>query len=175
MMKLQSKLPALGTTIFSQMSQLAAEHQAINLSQGFPDFPSNPRLIELLSEAARSGLNQYAPMPGVLALRQQIAALVQSCYQRQLCAEQQITVSSGATEALFVAIQALVRPGDEVIVFDPAYDSYQPAVELAGGFTVHVPLLPPLYQVDWAQLEKQISKKTRLIIVNSPHNPTGAV
>lgn len=174
-MKLQSKLPAVGTTIFSQMSQLAAEHQAINLSQGFPDFPSNPRLIELLTESARLGQNQYAPMPGVFELRQQIAALVQSCYQRMLCAEQQITVASGATEALFVAIQALVRPGDEVIVFDPAYDSYQPAVELAGGFTVHVPLLPPEYRVDWAQLEKQISKKTRLIIVNSPHNPTGAV
>lgn len=174
-MKLQSKLPTVGTTIFSQMSQLAAEHQAINLSQGFPDFPSNPRLIELLSAAARHGLNQYAPMPGVAELRQQIAVLVQDCYQRQLCAEQHITVTSGATEALFVAIQALVRPGDEVIVFDPAYDSYQPAVELAGGFTVHVPLLPPLYQVDWTQLEKQISKKTRLIIVNSPHNPTGAV
>lgn len=174
-MKLQSKLPALGTTIFSQMSQLAAEHQAINLSQGFPDFSSNPRLIELLAESAREGLNQYAPMPGVLLLRQQISTLVQGCYQRDICPEQQVTVTSGATEALFVAIQALVRSGDEVIVFDPAYDSYQPAVELAGGFTVHVPLLPPLYQVDWAQLEKQISKKTRLIIVNSPHNPTGAV
>lgn len=175
MMKLQSKLPALGTSIFSQMSQLAAEHQAINLSQGFPDFSPNPRLIELLAQNAQQGLNQYAPMPGVLALRQQIALLVQQCYQRIICPEQQVTITSGATEALFVAIQALVRPGDEVIVFDPAYDSYQPAVELAGGFTVHVPLLPPLYQVDWTQLEKQITKKTRLIIVNSPHNPTGAV
>jgi methionine transaminase len=174
-MKLQSKLPSLGTTIFSQMSQLASECQAINLSQGFPDFPSNPRLIELLAESAAQGLNQYAAMPGVLELRQQISALVLRHYQRNLSAEQQITVTSGATEALFVAIQALVRAGDEVIVFDPAYDSYQPAVELAGGFTVHVPLLPPLYQVDWVQLEKQISKKTRLIIVNSPHNPTGAV
>ena len=174
-MKLQSKLPATGTTIFSQMSQLAAEQQAINLSQGFPDFPANTRLIELLALAAHQGLNQYAPMPGLLNLRQQITTLVQRTYGRSLCPEQQITVTSGATEALFVAIQALVRPGDEVIVFDPAYDSYQPAVELAGGFTVHVPLLPPLYQTDWAQLEKQISKKTRLIIVNSPHNPTGAV
>lgn len=174
-MKLQSKLPTLGNSIFSQMSLLAAEHRAINLSQGFPDFPSNPQLIEFLAESARDGLNQYAPMPGVLVLRQQISILVQRCYQRVLCPEQQITVTSGATEALFVAIQALVRPGDEVIVFDPAYDSYQPAVELAGGFTVHVPLQPPLYQVDWVQLEKQISKKTRLIIVNSPHNPTGAV
>jgi methionine aminotransferase len=174
-MKLQSKLPAVGTTIFSQMSQLAAEQQAINLSQGFPDFAANPRLIELLAQAAQQGLNQYAPMPGLLNLRQQITTLVQRTYSRSLCPEQQITVTSGATEALFVAIQALVRPGDEVIVFDPAYDSYQPAVELAGGFTVHVPLLPPLYQIDWAQLEKQISKKTRLIIVNSPHNPTGAV
>lgn len=174
-MKLQSKLPALGTTIFSQMSQLASVHQAINLSQGFPDFPANSRLIELLAESAQQGLNQYAAMPGLLALRQQISALVLRLYQRDLCADQQITVTSGATEALFVAIQALVRAGDEVIVFDPAYDSYQPAVELAGGFTVHVPLLPPLYQVDWVQLEKQISKKTRLIIVNSPHNPTGAV
>jgi len=174
-MKLQSKLPSVGTTIFSQMSQLAAEQQAINLSQGFPDFSCDPLLIELLQKAASAGLNQYAPMPGVLLLRQQIADLVQGCYQREVCPDQQITVTSGATEALFVAIQALVRQGDEVIVFDPAYDSYQPAVELAGGRTVHVPLHPPLYQVDWTAVERQVSSKTRLIIVNIPHNPTGVV
>jgi len=174
-MKLQSKLPSVGTTIFSQMSQLAAEHQAINLSQGFPDFPCDPLLPELLFQASQQGLNQYAPMPGLLVLREQIAALTQRCYGRAVCPDRQITVTSGATEALFVAIQALVRSGDEVIVFDPAYDSYLPAVELAGGRTVHIPLQPPEYRVDWQAVERQISSKTRLIMVNSPHNPTGMV
>ncbi|WP_337879971.1 methionine aminotransferase [Rheinheimera sp.] len=174
-MKLQSKLPSVGTTIFSQMSQLATEHQAINLSQGFPDFPCDPLLPELVFQASQRGLNQYAPMPGVLALREQIAALTQRCYSRVVCPERQITVTSGATEALFVAVQALVRSGDEVILFDPAYDSYQPAVELAGGRTVHIPLQPPMYRVDWQAVERQISNKTRLIMVNSPHNPTGMV
>lgn len=174
-MELKSKLPNVGTTIFSRMSALAQQHGALNLSQGFPDFPVAPALVDALHQQMLAGHNQYAPMPGVLALREQIALLLTRCYQRQASAEQEITVTSGATEALFVAIQAVVRPGDEVIVFDPAYDSYQPAVELAGGKTVHVQLQAPDYQVDWQAVERRISDRSRLIIVNSPHNPTGAV
>ncbi|MCH8536937.1 MAG: aminotransferase class I/II-fold pyridoxal phosphate-dependent enzyme [Alkalimonas sp.] len=170
-----SKLPQIGTSIFSQMSQLAAEHQAINLSQGFPDFACSPFLLEQLSRFSQQGLNQYAPMPGILPLRQQIAALIARCYQQTLCPEQQITVTSGATEALFCAIQALVQPGDEVIVFDPAYDSYAPAVQLAGGKTVHLALTAPDFRVDWQQVANHINKKTKLIIVNSPHNPSSQV
>ena len=142
-MELRSKLPWVGTTIFSQMSQLAHQSGAINLSQGFPDFAPHRELIAGLTTQALAGKNQYAPMIGVLELRQQIAALTERCYQRNVDVEQQITITSGATEALFVAIQAVVSPGDEVLVFDPAYDSYQPAVELAGGLTVHVALQSP--------------------------------
>lgn len=174
-MELRSKLPQVGTTIFSQMSLLAQQHQALNLSQGFPDFPIDPRLVEALQRHVQGGRNQYAPMPGVPELRAQIAQLIQRCYQREVCPDQQVTVTSGATEALFVAIQTLVRPGDEVIVFDPAYDSYQPAVDLAGGKTVHIQLQAPHFAIDWAAVERRISPQTRLIIVNSPHNPTGAV
>jgi len=157
------------------MSLLAQQHQALNLSQGFPDFPIDPRLVEALQRHVQGGRNQYAPMPGVPELRAQIAQLIQRCYQREVCPDQQVTVTSGATEALFVAIQTLVRPGDEVIVFDPAYDSYQPAVDLAGGKTVHIQLQAPHFAIDWAAVERRISPQTRLIIVNSPHNPTGAV
>lgn len=174
-MELKSKLPAVGTTIFTRMSQLAQQHGALNLSQGFPDFPVDPRLLEALNQQVLSGRNQYAPMAGVLELRRQISALVQRCYGREVCADSEVTVTSGATEALFVAIQAVVRTGDEVIVFDPAYDSYQPAVELAGGKTVHIQLCAPDYRIDWAAVERRISDRTRLIIVNSPHNPTGMV
>ncbi len=172
---LQSKLPGVGTSIFTTMSQLAAEQQAINLSQGFPDFGCDPFLVEQLASFSQQGLNQYAPMAGVLPLRQQIAALIARCYRQKVCPEQHITVTSGATEALFCAIQALVRPGDEVIVFDPAYDSYAPAVQLAGGTTVHLALLAPGFQVDWQQVADAINDKTRLIIVNSPHNPSSKV
>lgn len=174
-MELRSKLPWVGTTIFSQMTQLATSHQAINLSQGFPDFPAADALLAALVQQVMAGHNQYAPMAGVLALRQQIAALTERCYGRVLNAETEITVTSGATEALFVAIQAVVRPGDEVIVFDPAYDSYQPAVELAGGKTVHIQLTAPDYQIDWQAVHRRVTAQTRLIIVNSPHNPTGTV
>ena len=174
-MDLRSKLPHVGTTIFTTMSQLALEHQALNLSQGFPDFPVEPRLLDALQRHVLAGRNQYAPMPGVLELREQISRLVKRCYGRDVQAVDEVTVTSGATEALFVAIQAVVRPGDEVIVFDPAYDSYQPAVELAGGKTVHIQLQAPDFAVDWAAVERRISPQTKLIIVNSPHNPTGAV
>ncbi|MDZ7868358.1 MAG: methionine aminotransferase [Rheinheimera sp.] len=174
-MELKSKLPAVGTTIFTRMSQLAQQHGALNLSQGFPDFPAEPRLLAALNREVLAGRNQYAPMPGVLELRQQISGLIKRTYGVEVCAETEITITSGATEALFVAIQAVVRSGDEVIVFDPAYDSYQPAVELAGGKTVHIQLCAPDYRVDWAAVERRISDRTRLIIVNSPHNPTGMV
>jgi methionine aminotransferase len=174
-MELRSKLPWVGTTIFTQMSQLAAEHQAINLSQGFPDFPASPLLLEELNRQVFAGNNQYAPMSGVAILRQQIAALTARCYGRLVDADIEVTVTSGATEALFVAIQAVVRPGDEVIVFDPAYDSYQPAVELAGGKTIHIQLAAPDYQIDWQAVNRRVTDQTKLIIVNSPHNPTGMV
>lgn len=174
-MELKSKLPAVGTTIFTRMSQLAQQHGALNLSQGFPDFPVEARLLTALNQQVLEGRNQYAPMPGVIELRQQISSLIKRTYGVQVCADSEITVTSGATEALFVAIQAVVRSGDEVIVFDPAYDSYQPAVELAGGKTVHIQLCAPDYRVDWAAVERRISDRTRLIIVNSPHNPTGMV
>ena len=174
-MELKSKLPAVGTTIFTRMSQLAQQHGALNLSQGFPDFPAEPRLLAALNREVLAGRNQYAPMPGVPELRQQISALVQRTYAVPVCADSEVTITSGATEALFVAIQAVVRSGDEVIVFDPAYDSYQPAVELAGGKTLHIQLCAPDYRVDWAAVERRISDRTRLIIVNSPHNPTGMV
>ncbi len=174
-MQLNSKLPNTGTTIFTRMSLLAQQHQAINLSQGFPDFPVNNFLLQQLQQASMQGFNQYAPMAGIPVLREAIAGLVQQCYLRQVNAEQEITVTSGATEALFVAIQAVVQPGDEVIVFDPAYDSYAPAVELAGGKTVHLALQAPDFRVDWQQVAAAVTAKTRLIIVNSPHNPTGSV
>ncbi len=170
-----SKLPALGSSIFSQMSQLAAEQQAINLSQGFPDFDPDSYLLQQLSYYSQHGANQYAPMPGILPLRQQISTLVQRCYQRTVDPDTGITVTSGATEALFVAIQAIVQPGDEVIVFDPAYDSYAPAVQLAGGSTVHLSLQAPDFRVNWQQVAAAVTTRTKLIIVNSPHNPSATV
>lgn len=174
-MALQSKLPTLGSSIFSQMSQLAAEQQAINLSQGFPDFEPDNYLLQQLTYHSRHGANQYASMPGILRLREQISSLVQRCYQRTVNPDTQITVTSGATEALFVAIQTLVQPGDEVIVFDPAYDSYAPAVQLAGGNTVHLSLPAPAFRVNWQQVAAAITPRTKLIIVNSPHNPSATV
>jgi len=174
-MDIQTKLPWVGTTIFSQMSQLAQQAGAINLSQGFPDFSADSRLLAAVNKHVLAGHNQYAPMIGVATLRQQIAELTQHCYQRTVDPELDVTITSGATEALFVAIQAVVRPGDEVIVFDPAYDSYRPAVELAGGKTVHIQLTAPDFRPDWSAVAKRVTANTRLIIVNSPHNPTGMV
>lgn len=170
----QSRLPKVKTTIFSVMSQLAAEHGALNLSQGFPDFDCPQRLRELVSDAMQAGHNQYAPMPGIPLLRQRIAEKVRSLYGASVDMDSEVTVTSGATEALFVAIQTVVRPGDEVILFDPAYDCYEPAVELAGGKAVHLPLSAPDYRIDWQELREKITPRTRLIVVNSPHNPTGS-
>lgn len=171
----QTKLPKVGTTIFTVMSQLAAEHGAVNLGQGFPDFAVPPRLVDELDAAMRAGHNQYAPMTGVAPLRQAIAEKVLRCYGREVNPDTEITVTSGATEALFNAIHAVVRPGEEVIVLDPAYDSYEPAIDLAGARAVHVPLDPQTFAVDWDRVRAAITPKTRLLIVNSPHNPSGAM
>jgi methionine aminotransferase len=171
----QTKLPKVGTTIFTVMSQLAAEHGAVNLGQGFPDFAVPQRLVDELDAAMRAGHNQYAPMTGVAPLRQAIAEKVLRCYGREVNPDTEITVTSGATEALFNAIHAVVRPGEEVIVLDPAYDSYEPAIDLAGARAVHVPLDPQTFAVDWDRVRAAITPKTRLLIVNSPHNPSGAM
>ena len=171
----QTKLPKVGTTIFTVMSQLAAEHGAVNLGQGFPDFAVPQRLVDELDRAMRAGHNQYAPMTGVAPLRQAIAEKVLRCYGREVDPDTEITVTSGATEALFNAIHAVVRPGEEVIVLDPAYDSYEPAIDLAGARAVHVPLDPQTFAVDWDRVRAAVTTKTRLLIVNSPHNPSGAM
>jgi methionine aminotransferase len=171
----QTKLPKVGTTIFTVMSQLAAEHGAVNLGQGFPDFAVPQRLVDELERAMRAGHNQYAPMTGVAPLRQAIAEKVLRCYGREVDPDTEITVTSGATEALFNAIHAVVRPGEEVIVLDPAYDSYEPAIDLAGARAVHVPLDPQTFAVDWERVRAAVTPKTRLLIVNSPHNPSGAM
>ena len=171
-MTINSKLPHVGTTIFSVMSALANEHGAINLSQGFPDFAASEYLLERLNHHATSGRNQYAPMNGIPELREAIADLVRACYGRQINPDLEVTLTSGATEALFVAVQAVIRPGDNVILLDPAYDSYEPAITLAGGNCTRLALMPPHYQPDWQQIEDSIKPTTRLIMVNSPHNPT---
>lgn len=168
-----SKLPDVGTTIFTVMSELARKEGALNLSQGFPDFDGPARLLDRVQHYLTHGHNQYAPMMGVPALRAAIAAKVENLYGQRLDADKEITVTSGATEALFCAIAAVVGRGDEVIVFDPAYDSYEPVVRLQGGVTRHVPMHPPDYRIDWNRVADLVSERTRLIIANSPHNPTG--
>ncbi len=174
-----SKLPDVGTTIFAVMSQLAEDCKAINLSQGFPGFEPPAGLIDRIDHYLRSGANQYAPMTGVPTLRRAIAGKTANMQGRRLDPDTEITVCTGATEGLFSAIQAVVRPGDEVIVFDPAYDSYEPAVTLAGGRTRHVPLAISNdgfdFSIDWQRLEDALGDRTRLLIINFPHNPTGAI
>ena len=172
---LQSKLPKVGTTIFTVMSQLAAEHQAVNLGQGFPDFPVPDRLVGALDRAMRAGHNQYAPMTGLPALRQAIAAKTAECYGWRPDADADITVTSGASEAILDAVHAVVRAGDEVIVLDPCYDCYEPAIELAGATAVHVPLDPETFAPDWERVRAAITPRTRMLMVNTPHNPSGAM
>ncbi len=174
-LKIRSKLPGIGTTIFSVMTNLANTHAAINLSQGFPDFDVPPDLITLVEKYMRAGHNQYAPMPGVEILRQRIAQKVQKLYQASYDPESEITVTSGATESLFAAISAVVQPGDEVILFEPAFDVYLPAITLNGGVPVFLKLKFPEYRIDWNEVQRSITGKTRLIVLNSPHNPTGTV
>ncbi|MDH2911749.1 pyridoxal phosphate-dependent aminotransferase [Kosakonia sp. HypNH10] len=171
----ESKLPALGTTIFTQMSALAQQHQAINLSQGFPDFDGPRYLQERLAYHVAQGANQYAPMTGVQALREAIAEKTAALYGHQPDVNSDITVTAGATEALYAAITALVREGDEVICFDPSYDSYAPAVELSGGVLKRIALQPPHFRVDWQAFAARLSDRTRLVIVNTPHNPSATV
>lgn len=174
-MLIDSKLPNVGTTIFTVMSKLAAEHDAINLSQGFPDFQPPKALAEKVTRAIAEGRNQYAPMSGLEGLRVAIADMLASHYGLSVDPLEEITVTAGATEALFAAIQAIVRAGDEVIVFDPCYDSYVPAIELAGGRALRLPLAPDTFAIDWNRLADALSPRTRLIVINSPHNPSGAL
>jgi len=174
-MNLKSKLPDVGITIFTIMSKLAADHGAVNLSQGFPDFDAPLELIERVHHYMRQGMNQYAPMQGVPRLREQIALKVKMLYDIHVDPDTWITVTSGATEALFAAITAVVRPDDEVIVIEPAYDAYAPVIQLNGGKPVFVPLTYPAYSMDWDRVRDAMTKRTRLIILNSPHNPTGTI
>ncbi|MFT5691204.1 MAG: methionine aminotransferase [Oceanicoccus sp.] len=171
----ETKLPKVTTTIFTEMSQLAADHNAINLSQGYPDFDGPKILLDRVTHYLENGYNQYAHMTGVLALRKAIADKAQRIYDCPVNFDTEVTVTSGATEALFAAITAVISPGDEVIVFDPAYDSYEPAIELNGGKAVHLSLPAPDFAVDWNAVREAITPRTRMIILNYPHNPTGAV
>jgi methionine aminotransferase len=171
----QTKLPKVGTTIFTVMSQLAAEHGAINLGQGFPDFPVPQRLVDELEKAMRAGHNQYSMMTGIPALRRAIADKTEHVYGVRPDENAEITVTSGATEAIFNAIHAVVREGEEVIVLDPCYDCYEPAIDLAGARAVHIPLDPVTFAPDWNQVRAAITPKTRMLMINSPHNPSGAM
>lgn len=173
--RIDSRFPAMGTTIFTVMSKLAAECGAINLSQGFPDFQADRSLFDAMHRHMLAGRNQYAPMTGMPELRQAIAAKIEALYGTAYDPEAEITVTAGATQALFTAIAAFVRPGDEVIVFEPVYDSYGPAIETVGGTVVPLQLAFPDYAPDWAAVRRAITPRTRMIIVNSPHNPTGSL
>jgi len=170
-----SKLPSVGTTIFSVMSALAAEHQAVNLGQGFPDFGCDPTLLDAVDAAMRAGHNQYPPMTGVPALRAAVAAKIEALHGRPYDAGSEITITAGATQAILTAILATVHAGDEVIVLDPCYDSYAPNIALAGGVIVRVPLTPGTFRPDFARIAAALTPKTRLLIVNTPHNPSATV
>ncbi len=170
-----SKLPQTGTSVFAVMTQLANEHNAINLSQGFPDFPVSEHLIGLISKYMHQGFNQYAPMPGVAALRNAIAEKTEFLYSATYNPDSEITVTAGATQAIFTAITAFIRENDEVIVFEPAYDSYIPTIRLCGGIPVCIPLKLPDYRINWAEVKKLVNHRTRMIIINSPHNPSGSI
>jgi methionine transaminase len=172
---LTSKLPRTGTTIFTIMSKLAAQEKAINLSQGFPNFEADERLIKLVGKYMKKGHNQYSPMPGMLPLRQTISDLRKAQHGVKYNPESEVTITAGATQAIFTAITALVREGDEVMVFTPAYDCYVPALELAGANAVYIQMKAPHYKVDWEEVRKKVSRRTRMIIINTPHNPTGTV
>jgi methionine aminotransferase len=172
---ISTKLPRVGTTIFTVMSKLATEHKAINLSQGFPDFDCPSELVTAVNKAMKAGNNQYAPMPGVMKLREMIAEKTEDLYGIKYNPETEITITSGATQAIYTAISATIREGDEVIIFEPAYDCYEPAIELNGGKTIYLHLKAPHYNIDWNEVKKVVNHRTRMIIINSPHNPTGAV
>ena len=171
----KSKLPKVGTTIFSVMSALATEHKAINLSQGFPDFDMPAELISLVNKYMKKGFNQYAPMPGIMPLREAMAAKMEKIYSAKYNPETEITITAGGTQAIYTAISAIVREGDEVLVFEPAYDCYVPAIQLNGGIPVYVEMQAPDFKIDWNAVKKVISQRTKMIIINTPHNPTGAI
>jgi len=172
---IESRLPKVGTTIFTVMSALAVEHHAVNLGQGFPDFDCDPALVAAVDAAMREGLNQYPPMAGVPALREAIAAKIEALYGHRYDPGSEITVTAGATQAILSAILAVVHPGDEVIVLDPCYDSYEPNIVMAGGTAVHVPLVPGTFGPDFEKIAAALSPRTRAIVVNSPHNPSATV
>jgi methionine aminotransferase len=170
-----SRLPQVGTTIFTVMSALAQQHGAVNLGQGFPDFDCDPRLLDAVDHAMRAGLNQYPPMTGVPVLREAVAAKIAAMYGHAYDAGTEITITTGATQAIITIVLAIVHPGDEVIVLDPCYDSYEPNIELAGGTAVHVPLTPGSFEPDFALIQAALSPRTRAIIINTPHNPSATV
>jgi methionine transaminase len=172
---LQSRLPKVGTTIFTVMSALATEHQAVNLGQGFPDFACDPTLVGQVTAAMQAGHNQYPPMPGVPALRQAVTAKIAELHGRTYSADSEITITAGATQAIITAILAVVHPGDEVIVLEPCYDSYVPNIELAGGVVVRVPLTPGSFRPDFAKIAAAMTPKTRALLINTPHNPSATV
>jgi methionine transaminase len=172
---MRSKLPSGGVSIFATMTALANQHGAINLSQGFPDYDCAPALVEAVARAMREGHNQYAPMPGVLALREALALKIERLYGRRYDPVTEIAITTGATEGLFSTITALVHPGDEVLLFQPVYDSYVPAIQLSGGIPVFVTLRYPDYRIDWDEVRRKVSARTRLIMINTPHNPTGMI
>ncbi|MFY0604330.1 MAG: aminotransferase class I/II-fold pyridoxal phosphate-dependent enzyme [Flavobacteriaceae bacterium] len=174
-MNFTSKLPTIGTNIFTTMSNLAKEHDAINLSQGFPNFPSDQKLITLFAKAMRNGYNQYAPMLGVLSLRVAIATKFQDLYNTSYNPESEIVITSGATQAIYSIISTFIRPDDEVILFKPAYDCYEPAIHINGGKAVSIQLLHPEYAVDWTEVNTAITDKTKMIIINTPQNPSGSI
>ncbi|MBK6613127.1 pyridoxal phosphate-dependent aminotransferase [Ottowia sp.] len=170
-----SRLPSVGTTIFTVMSALAARHQAVNLGQGFPDFDCDPALVDAVTAAMRQGLNQYPPMPGAAPLREAIAAKIEALYGRRCDADAEVTVTAGATQAILTAILCCAGPGDEVIVLEPCYDSYVPNIELTGAAVVRVPLTPGTFRPDFGKIGAALSPRTRAIVINSPHNPSGTV
>lgn len=173
--RINSKLPNVGTTIFTVMGKLANEHSAINLSQGFPDFSCSEELIGLVNKYMVSGQNQYAPMEGLMPLRKILSEKTEALYSTTYDPETEITITSGATQAIYTAITAIIRENDEVIIFEPAYDCYQPAIELNGGKTIYVSLKAPNYTIDWSEVKKMINHRTKMIIINTPHNPTGTI
>ncbi len=174
-MILNSKLPTVSTTIFSVMSKLAQEYNAINLSQGFPDYATNPKLIKFVTDAMLQGHNQYAPMEGLLLLRELIAEKMHSFYNANYNPETEITITAGGTQAIFTALAAVINPGDEVIIFEPAYDCYSPTVKLLGGLVKPFELHAPDYNIDWEMVKMLFSVNTKMIIINNPHNPTGSI
>lgn len=172
---IKSKLPDAGISIFAKMTALANQHNAVNLAQGFPDFPSSEKLMDLVHHYMRKGMNQYAPMPGVMALREAIAEKTEFLYHISYNPETEVTIIPGATYGLFAAFQSIIHDGDEVLVFEPAYDSYVPGIRLAGGIPVFIQLQAPDYKINWEQVKKNIHSRTKAIVINTPHNPSGTI